>query len=236
MQALRLPDDGTVPTDLRPALAVAGGVIVHNSWTTAVLAAADPSQPVVPVAFQTLPKNLPALHHVACDRLRAAQLATLRLAGRGRTRIGLITGGETDSDWGRPWRDEEAHLGWAAGLAEAGLELGPLLVPGSNEQASARIAAWLTATKPDAVVLDMDWRSVALDAAAATCGLRIPEDLAVIGLGDTAWARMRRPGLTSVAFGLPGLAHLAVRYAGLPRPTRAEIWRAQPVVMARLSD
>jgi DNA-binding transcriptional regulator YhcF (GntR family) len=237
VQAMRLAEPATtIPSQLGTALAGAGGVIVHNSWTTAVLAGADPGQPVVPVVFQTMNRPWPALHHVACDRLRAAQLATLRLVAKGRRRIGLITGGTATGPWGTPWRDEEAHLGWAAGLAEAGLAAGPVLVPGEESIASGQIAAWLAATKPDGLVLDMDWRSVAVDAAAAVSGQRIPDDLAVIGLGDTAWARTRRPGLTSVAFGLPSLAQQAVRCAGLPRPSSAEIWRAQPVLVVRSSD
>ncbi|MFC0003788.1 substrate-binding domain-containing protein [Micromonospora siamensis] len=64
--------------------------------------------------------------------------------------------------------------------------------------------------RPDAVVCSSDPLAIGAMRAAFDLGLRVPEDVAVIGMGDSEEGRYWRPALSSVSVDTAGLAREAV--------------------------
>lgn len=92
-----------------------------------------------------------------------------------------------------------------AGVRDACAQLGPAppdvrRVGFSAESAAAAIRAWGGCeTSPTAICADNDELALALLAAAHDEGLRVPDDLAVIGVEDIPAAALVRPALTTIA-------------------------------------
>lgn len=92
-----------------------------------------------------------------------------------------------------------------AGVRDACAQLGPAppdvrRVGFSAESAAAAIRAWGgRETSPTAICADNDELALALLAAAHDEGLRVPDDLAVIGVEDIPAAALVRPALTTIA-------------------------------------
>lgn len=130
------------------------------------------------------------------DNERAAYLATRHLIRAGGRRVGLVNGpahaATSDSKW----------LGYRAALREAGREVDPALVaaadflPTQGYDAGRRLLE--AAVAPDALFVGDDAIALGVLQAAADLGLRVPDDLAVVGFGDSPMARMLRPELSSI--------------------------------------
>lgn len=93
----------------------------------------------------------------------------------------------------------ERHAGWLDALGAAGVE--PTWVNQPNTYADARAAAQLmlaVADRPTAVLCLTDVMAQSVLAAASDAGLRVPEDLAVVGFDDHPLALRTRPTLTTV--------------------------------------
>jgi GntR family transcriptional regulator of arabinose operon len=108
----------------------------------------------------------------------------------------------------------EAVRGYASAMAEAGLADrkeyffvdSEFRVAGDRD----RMAAILRGPdRPDAVFAFGDYRAKQVIDIAAEIGLRVPEDLAVIGYYNTPWAEMTRVPLTSVSINETEIASLA---------------------------
>lgn len=133
---------------------------------------------------------------VMADNRRAAYLATHHLLATGRSRIGLVNGpahaATSDSKW----------LGYRDALRDAELDVNPSWVetadflPTQGYEATRRLLE--ADDPPDALFVADDAIAVGVLEAAADLGLRVPEDLAVVGHGDSPMARMLRPELSSV--------------------------------------
>lgn len=72
------------------------------------------------------------------------------------------------------------------------------LKPGDAYQAALELAGQ---DLPDAIFVDVDWNAMEVVAAFTHAGLKVPEDVAVVGFGDVTDTRSFKPGLTTV--GLP---------------------------------
>jgi len=128
---------------------------------------------------------------VANDDYSGAQLATRHLLELGHRRIAHIVGvGEV----GRLRRAGHEAVMTAAGLA-------PWCVAGDwTEPTGHRIATDLLRSpdRPTAIFAANDLSAVGVLAAADDLGIRIPEDLSVVGYDDTWFARLQRLSLTTV--------------------------------------
>lgn len=149
--------------------------------------------------------------HVAIDDTAAAQCATAHLASLGRTRIAAI--GLVD----RPVGKTAAHrsAGYRQALAEAGLPVRPeLAVPVRRYQredgrdAMERLLD--LAEPPDAVFCYNDLLAIGAMRAVLSRGLRVPQDIAVVGFDDITEGHFTTPALTTIAPDKERIAELAV--------------------------
>jgi LacI family transcriptional regulator len=164
----------------------------------------------VPVVFVTCSATWGDV--VAVDDVAAATVATQHLITLGHRRIAYFA----DSV-----REEKADIdrrgGYAAAIAEAGLA--PCFLLWHSKPDTALIDG---VVMPIEAVLTGDQRVTAIFAAndlhaidvldcAARAGLRVPDDLSVVGFDDIALARIARIALTTIAQPKQALARLAVQ-------------------------
>jgi LacI family gluconate utilization system Gnt-I transcriptional repressor len=128
---------------------------------------------------------------VAFDNAAAGRMVAAHFARAGRRRLHFV-GGEDRRARTRLSGFEAAAK--AAGLPRPGRSILP--APASMEDA-ARLGAGL-AELPDAVFAATDVHAVALLDALLRRGVRVPEEVAVVGLGDLPMARHCRPALSTV--------------------------------------
>jgi LacI family transcriptional regulator, galactose operon repressor len=146
---------------------------------------------------------------ITVDNEAGAYRAATHLLGHGHQRIGIITGPEDSPD------NKGRLQGYRKALLEAGTSLQPnMIVPGNFRYREGRIAIQqlLNATSPPTAVLAANDEMAigALDAALER-GLRVPEDLAVIGFDDIQMAALTRPSLSTIRQPMQLLGEAAVR-------------------------
>ena len=118
--------------------------------------------------------------------------------------------------------------GWREPLAEAGLEPTVVLTPYEPRTAAVEAARHLLDSTPvTAVLCFSDVFAHAVVEAAEARGLRVPEDLSVVGYDDSPLALSSRPTLTTVRQDVTAKGHLA---AGM----LADLLAGQPVESAVL--
>jgi LacI family transcriptional regulator len=145
---------------------------------------------------------------VAAMHAAGAKQATEHLLALGHRRIGAIAG---SAGW---YATEERLLGFRAALAAAGILLEPELVVYSDWRTPRGTAAadqLLSLRNPPTAIFGFN-DNVAIGAlhAARERGLRVPEDLSVVGFDDTAQAVIVTPQLTSIRQPLAELGRTGV--------------------------
>ena len=132
---------------------------------------------------------------VVSDNRMGGRLAAEHLISVGRTRIGHIAGWEGASTQ----RDREA--GFMEGLRSAGLglfgrEVGDYRLPRAKDAARQMFD---TPDRPDAVFVANDYMAFGvMDVLRSELGLRVPEDVALIGFDDVPSAAWPAYGLTTI--------------------------------------
>jgi len=160
----------------------------------------------VPAVFHSMDQR-PGLSTVCVDNYLGGRLATQHLIDQGYRHIGLITG---PIDW---WEARERARGWREAMTGAGLiESGPgqahsrpdrgLIVYGSWEAASGEDGLnQLLDQRPDveAIFVSNDQMALGVMQTARRRGLRIPQDLAIVGFDDIPEAAYFWPPLTTIS-------------------------------------
>ena len=149
--------------------------------------------------------------HVAIDNVQAARDATSHLIGLGRRRIAAI-GAQPLEDYATP---QQRTAGYEQALREAALEPDPdLLQPAVHYR---RADGYDAATRlldhderPDAIFCYSDLLAMGALRAVFDAGLRVPEDVAIIGIDDIEEGRYSRPSLSTVSLDTPFIARHAV--------------------------
>ncbi|NEK84614.1 LacI family transcriptional regulator [Blastococcus saxobsidens] len=135
--------------------------------------------------------------------------ATEHLTGLGHRRIAFVAGTPT------LWSARARLDGYRAGLESAGLPFDPeLLVAGDFDYASgARAADVLLALDdpPTAVFAANDQMALGVYEGARRKGVRVPDDLSVVGFDDLPQARWSSPPLTTVHQPLAEMGMMAAR-------------------------
>jgi LacI family transcriptional regulator len=133
---------------------------------------------------------------VVNDNAGGAYAATRHLVDLGHTRIGFV-GAAVDYPFGR-----ETQSGYAAALRDAALERDPALeavTPVDADAAFRRSGELLAlADRPSAIFAVTDKQALGVMRAAGAAGLRIPQDLSVVGMDDIELAATTDPPLTTV--------------------------------------
>ncbi|GGS79826.1 MULTISPECIES: LacI family DNA-binding transcriptional regulator [Streptomyces] len=149
--------------------------------------------------------------HVAIDNERAAREATEHLLGLGRRAI-LAVGGRDDAGLGTA---EARTRGYRAALAAAGLAFDPaalLPVPSFRmpDGAEAVDRVLRAGARPDALLCLNDQLALGALRTLHEHGLRVPEDVAVIGFDDVEGGRFSVPTLSTVSPDKAAVARIAV--------------------------
>lgn len=151
--------------------------------------------------------------HVAIDNVAAAKAATLHLAGLGRRRIAAVGSQRATHDSAALYRYE----GYRAGITESGMRLDPTLVVSTSslhraDGASAMQELLALPAPPDAVFCFTDLLALGAMRTLADFGLRVPDDMAVVGFDDIEDGRFSIPTLTTVSPNKAEIARIAVSY------------------------
>jgi DNA-binding LacI/PurR family transcriptional regulator len=140
---------------------------------------------------------------VNVDDLTGARLAAEHVVGLGHRRIGILTSSPVDS----PDHASSAKLpgrermtGWLAVLDEAGIEPVVAETQYLDREGSYRAARGLLERedRPTALLCIADSIAIPAMAAARDLGLRVPEDVSVVGYDDSRSAATASPPLTTV--------------------------------------
>lgn len=155
------------------------------------LAALGSQLPVVVVGRRL---RTPGVDVVRSADDKGVELAVAHLAELGHRSVAFLDGG-------RGTIAADRRRGYRAGMRHQGLGDAVRVVPGdSTEAAGARAAAFLLAerTRPSAVVAFNDQCAVGLLDAFLRAGVRVPEDVSVVGYDDSPIARLAHVSLTTV--------------------------------------
>jgi LacI family transcriptional regulator len=146
---------------------------------------------------------------VGSDDLVGGRIATEHLVALGHRRVGHLAGKPTVST------GVMRRRGYLAALSERGLRADPRLVveSGYTEDGGARAAERLLALpdRPTAIFAVTDMTAVGAFAVARRMGLRIPEDVAIVGYNDIPLATRIVPALTTVHVPIHDFGAVAAR-------------------------
>lgn len=176
------------------ALTRLGGTLIDGALlVTPTVVGRSFAFPVVAVDPHTGDANVPT---VDSDNRHGAALATGHLLSLGHRRIGFIGG--------RPDLESAClrELGYRDTMCAAGLPPDDSLIrTGEYEPDVARAAAGellALADRPTAIFAANDLMAIAVIEEAASRGLRVPEDLSVVGFDNIPESALTRPALTTV--------------------------------------
>ena len=161
----------------------------------------------VPVVYMNKLKNGDEVI-VAMDNRLGGRLATDHLLEQGYRRIGIITG---PIGW---WEAQEREKGWRETMGKVGLtNLEELIINGDWTAASGEIGLHnLLAKSPDidAVFACNDQMALGALQAARRLGIKVPQDLGIVGFDDIPEAAYFYPSLTTIRQNAIALGALAV--------------------------
>jgi LacI family transcriptional regulator len=145
---------------------------------------------------------------VSAMHASGAKQAVEHLLELGHRRIGAIAGNE---GW---YATEERLLGFRAAMAGAGILPDPSLIEYSNFQVpeGERVAESLLSqpNRPTAIFGFNDNVAIGAMNAARKLGLRVPEDVSIVGFDDTLMSRVVTPKLTTIRQPLAELGRTGV--------------------------
>lgn len=160
--------------------------------------------PVVMVAAGAEPAD--GVRITSIDQEFGARLATRHLLELGHTTIGHIAGPS-------PWFDAiERVRGWRGELVDHGVRPGPLVAGDWTAASGHRATGQLLRRKkvPSAVFVANDLMAVGVLRALHDAGVRVPEDISIVGFDDMPGAGHLIPGLTTVRQDLDGLGRQCI--------------------------
>jgi DNA-binding LacI/PurR family transcriptional regulator len=186
--------------------------------------------PVVMVAAGAEPAA--GVQITAIDQERGARLATRHLIELGHTRIGHIAGPE-------PWFDATARLaGWRRELAESGLRPGPQVAGDWTAASGHRIGMqWFRRKRlPSAIFVANDLMALGFIRAMHDAGVRVPQDVSIVGFDDMPGADHFLPGLTTVRQDLDSLGQQCIEMlVAALNHTSGEFGMVEPTLIVRES-
>jgi DNA-binding LacI/PurR family transcriptional regulator len=153
------------------------------------------------------PADCHGLVCVDADLSEAGVVAARHLFSLGHRRIGLLGDAPVFG------YQRHALAGFRRAHREAGIPLHRSQLLGIDPAGSLRgaLAPFLTGTSPlTALITTTDVEAVSALHVLADAGLRVPEDVSIITLGDSTLAQLARPPITTVGFSVLDESNLAV--------------------------
>lgn len=148
----------------------------------------------VPVAFIGKPEPGIDVPYVNVDNVEGGSLATEHLIKRGCTRIGAITARYNTAG-------EDRYVGYRKTLDANGIAYDESLVADgdfSQESGYYAMRQILDTASPDAVFVSSDQMALGAQRAIREAGLRIRDDVAIVGFDDLPIAAHAEPPLTTI--------------------------------------
>jgi LacI family transcriptional regulator len=178
------------------------GTGVENADILASLA--EKSLPIVMIAREAASI---AAHSVVTDDFRGGALAAAHLIGHGHERVAVL------AENMKVTSSHERVRGFRFGLFEAGLAMGEdrIVSCESSIKDGKRAAAALLGLeeRPTALFCCNDLLAVGAMQAAREAGVKVPEQLSIIGFDDTILSTVANPSLTTVAQPVDQMVKLA---------------------------
>lgn len=176
----------------------ADGLIISPLRVTDALLTALGRLRLPTVVIGSVPKHL-EVDNVRADSARGIGMAVAHLIDTGRRRIGFVNGPQDTV----PGRARQRGFDRAARRYALATEQCPQIAADDFTFAAGRLAARavLHEHRPEALVCANDLLAVGVIHELDSMGLRVPDDVAVVGMDDTDLAEMVFPGLTSVSLG-----------------------------------
>jgi DNA-binding LacI/PurR family transcriptional regulator len=152
-----------------------------------------------------------SMDRVMIDNVSAAAAATRHILALGRQRIAFL-GHES---WSLSSTSRQRIVGYQEGLEESGIPADPALLIASDQITPAAAARSLGAALDaglaiDGIVCRDDLAAIGALRALQERGLRIPDDVAVVGWDNISFTTTTFPSITSVAPDLDALARVAL--------------------------
>mgnify|MGYP001502789896 CR=1 FL=1 len=183
---------------------VDGLIVLTGRLSNAALRAVARSLPVVATGRHLKAPNLVSLDF---DNREGARLATEHLIGLGHRGIAFIAGDAQHPD------AVERQRGYEAALQAAGLRADPALVlPGDfNEQSGVAAVETLLSRRArfSAIVAANDQMAFGARLGLFRRGLRVPDDISLVGFDDVPGAVYMLPPLSTIHYPIHEIGHLA---------------------------
>ncbi|WP_269522670.1 LacI family DNA-binding transcriptional regulator [Coraliomargarita parva] len=164
----------------------------------------------LPLVLVDVPSDSLKTTFVGNDHALGAYDATKYLLDTGHTRIALIKGYTENPNI------QQRQIGYKKALCEAGIEFDERLVFDLNFsfEAGKEAVANLTNTKVpfDAIITSSDHCSVGAIEELKERGLKVPDDVSIIGWGDLEFCRYTTPTLSTIDQQSTTLGETAMRY------------------------
>jgi DNA-binding LacI/PurR family transcriptional regulator len=188
---------------------LAGGVLVLDTGITPedVAQISNRRAPIVLASNEAIHYS-DQVPHVVLDLHRAGEIAGQHLVALGHTCIGAIVGcGLEGMQLGR-------LDGFKSALSAAGITLDDAMIRNVSDTVAGGHEATdsLLEQHPDitAIFCTNDLMAYGASQALADRGIRIPQDISLIGITDIQLARDMRPALTTVALGIEQVATISI--------------------------
>ncbi|WP_405714031.1 LacI family transcriptional regulator [Streptomyces xanthophaeus] len=182
--------------ELRPVAVISLGEITLSAHNVATLKRAG-ARAVITMG----PVSVPGAHALVMDQQEVGARAAAHLVERGHRRIGVVVPQEEGMGL-----FSDPRLAGARSVEGALIEPVPMAY---TEESAAALAARWRGLGLDGVFAYNDEYAMLLMRALQDEGLRIPEDVAVIGADDLLIGRLLRPRLSTVQIEMPTGDHLA---------------------------
>ena len=168
----------------------------------------SPAELTIPIIFLTMEKRAD-ISIVTIDNYAGGRMATEHLLSLGRKRIGHIAG---PLDW---WEARQRKQAWEDALAEAGIKANKRMwVEGNWSPKSGKLAIQHlleTFSKMNAIFVGNDQMALSVLQTACERGIRVPDDLAVIGFDGIPESEFFSPPLSTIYQNQDELGRTAVQ-------------------------
>lgn len=162
----------------------------------------------LPVVILGRPFEPEGFNYIDVDNLNAAVTATRHLIGIGYKRIAHITGSKHSTV------TIDRLTGYKKALTDAGREIDPAIIAEGDftERSGYEAMQKLLPARPDAVFAASDVMAVGAIRAIFEAGLRVPEDIAMVGFDDVPIANLTHVPLTTIRQPIAQMGMKAVEF------------------------
>ncbi|WP_096511469.1 LacI family DNA-binding transcriptional regulator [Filimonas lacunae] len=186
------------------------GVIASLAMDTADLSHFQPFQDKnIPLVFFDRAEDQPNSTMVVIDNTRCGYEATHHLAQRGCRRIALVTGNRKRNVY------EQRYQGYLQALSDNDIPFREelVMINDLDEKGGMQAAETILNMKdrPDGIFITNDFAAAVCMRQLQDAGIRIPEDIAVVGFNDDNICKLVNPQLTTIHYPGKEMGEIAAR-------------------------